>query len=292
MFNISHHAYAQTATLPTGDFKDLKETDSAIVTDIIDPLTVRLDDGRTIHLTSLDYPDIDFYEPGPFSVTAHHILEDFLKGKKVIIYQTPSAKEGRINRMKHKIAHLVRQTDKVWAQGLILKLGLARVRTTVYNAQMAQQMLHLENTARDNKSGLWRTEEYKVLSPEEAPEYIDTYQIVEGKIVSASMKKNRLYLNFGHNWKNDFTVSVSSSDLRRFARKGLEPHRWSGKKIRVRGWLRSYNGAYMDIDHPARFEALFNGRETSEETPADKPPTPSAKTKKTRKGSALPAFND
>ncbi len=292
VFSFLSPALAQEMILPTGDFKELKETGSAIVADVIDPMTVRLDDGRTIHLTGLDYPDLDHHEPGPLSVTAQHILEDFLKGKKVIIYQTPSAKEGRINRMNHKIAHIVRKNDKVWTQGLIIKLGLARVRTTPYNAQMAQQMLHLEDLARGKKSGLWEMEKYKVLAPDQAQNYIDSYQIIEGKVISASMKKNRLYLNFGRNWKDDFTVSVSSSDLRRFARKGLEPNRWSGKKIRVRGWLESYNGAYMEVDHPARFEALF-AENTQKKTPSDKGPSATKPpSKKTLKGTALPAFND
>ncbi len=261
LFVASSHSYAFDP--PIADFSGaLKMTGKAKVVEVINPLTVRLSDDRIIHLTGLDYPDIDFHEPGPLSVTSQEILKDFLKGHVVLIYQTPSSKSGRLNRMEHSIAHLVRQKDKVWVQGLLLKLGLARTRTTLYNFELAAEMMELENYARIKEQGLWLNEEYKVLSPELANNKIDEYAIVEGKVISASMKNNKVYLNFGQNWKKDFTVAISSKDLRKFTKLHIDPKQWGGKTVRVRGWIRDYYGPFMEINHPSRFELTFEEKDT------------------------------
>jgi len=274
--------------MPKGNFDEMRKTGIAKVIEVINPLTVKLEDGRFIHLAGLDYPDLDYYEPGNVSVLTQKILNDFLKNKDVAIHQTPSANEGRVNRMGHHIAHLVRIEDDVWAQGLVLSLGLARVRTTAYNNDMAMQMLSLENEVRQKKSGIWDMEDYQILTPDNAAEKIGSFQIVEGTVHNVSRQNNTLYLNFGNNWREDFTISISSGDLRKFSKKDIDPQRWGGTPIRVRGWLESYNGPYMKIDHPERFQILG-----TEEKPKvdDKAETPSAPPKNVKKGNALPNFN-
>ncbi len=246
-----------TGSVFANDFSSLRKTGVSIVTEVVNPLTIKLEDGRIIHLAGIDYPDLDFHDAGDLSVTAQKILEDFLVGKKVAIYQTKSKDRGRVNRMGHDIAHLVRVDDNIWTQALLLSLGVARVRTTKYNFEMAKQMLSIEDKARSSGSGMWSMDEYKILSPKQAEYHIGSYQIVEGVIKSVSMRKNKLYLNFGDNWRDDFTIAVSAIDLRRFMRRKIDLKQWNGKLIRVRGWIRFYNGPYVEVDHIAQFEPLF-----------------------------------
>lgn len=291
--------FAQEQVMPSGDFEGMRRTGIFTVTEIVNPLTVKLDDGRFVHLAGLNFADLDFYDPGDLSITAMHILDDFLKDKKVALYQTKDPSKGRKNRMDHHIGHLVRTDNDIWVQGMLLSLGVARVRTTPYNPDMAKQMLSHENTAREAKSGMWNIEEHHVLSPKEAEKHIGSYQIVEGVVNTVSMRKNRLYLNFGKNWRDDFTISISAFNLKKFTKQKLNPQQWNGKRLRVRGWIESYNGPYMDIDHPERFEAIFE-QKSSMQTSTSPPTKPVSKkqkqkSKKPRKkdtGSALPVFND
>ncbi len=288
--------------MPQGDFSELKRTGTAKVIEIVNPLTVKLEDGRSIHLAGLDYPDLDFYEPGDLSVTAVKILDDFLKNKHVRIYQTKDAKIGRTNRMGQYIAHLARTDNEVWVQGLMLKLGVARVRTTQNNTEMGLQMLALEDEARQIKAGMWEMEQFQVLSPELASKHIGSYQTVEGTIKTVSKRKNTLFLNFGHNWRDDFTVGITTQNLKSFSKQNIDPQQWSGKPVRVRGWLESYNGPYINVDHAEQFEMLFEtlpDQETTANIPAGNalPQTYSdtnAQTDLHKKndGSALPVFND
>ncbi len=292
--------------LPHGDFESMRKTGVAKVVDIISPLGVKLEDGRIIHLTGLDYPDLDYYDPGDYAVTAQKLLEDFLKNQKVIIYQTKTKEKGRINRMGHHIAHLVRANDQVWTQGLLLSLGVARVRTTKYNPEMAEQMLALEDKARKEKSGLWAIDKFSVLSPDNVKAKIGSYQIVEGVVRNITMYKNKIYLNFGFDWREDFTVSISAFNLRSFKEKDINPRKLKGKRIRVRGWIESYNGPYIDIDHAGRIEALFDHKKSLDQAKPNmagtlkgsalptSPAKPAHKSVKQNKndGSALPRFND
>jgi len=259
-------AYAETVPrLPSGDFSELRRTGMVNVKAVIDPQTIQLEDGHIVRLTGIDFPDFNPDEPGDFSLTAMQILRDMLVGKTVLLYQTVNREEGRINRMGQDIAQIQRESDKAWVQGTLLSLGLARVRTAQRNPEMAQQMYDLEQTAMKDKAGIW--ENYsKVLPPEEAEAHEGSFQIVEGRIESAALKQNRIYLNFGKDWKTDFTISIAPEDKRAFSKQNLDPLQWNGKQVRVRGWIESYNGPYMQISHPAAIEVKID--EKSPELPS------------------------
>lgn len=289
---LSQNIQANDDILIQGNFEEMRHTGNKMVEEVINPHVIKTKDGTFIHLTGLDYPDLNYHDPGKISVTALEILKDFLTDKEIKIYQTKSTDKGRKNRLGHSIAHIVRADNDTWVQGMLLSLGVARTRTSDHNPDMASQMMTLESAARRNKSGIWEIAEYTVLSPEQAVKHIGSYQIIEGHIKSSSMHKNRLYLNFGNNWREDFTVSISAFDLKKFTRQQIFPKDWNGKKIRVRGWIESYNGPYMKIDHPQRFEALFEQKEQSASSPSPASPEKQKEKDILSKGTALPGYNN
>lgn len=227
------------------------------VATVIDPQTVQFQDGRLVRLDGLDFPDYDPNDPGELSGTAVEVLRDMLVNEDVNFYQTKNSELGRVNRMGHEIGHIERKKDNAWAQGALLALGLARVRTTERNNDMAFQLYIWEKKAREEKIGLWDMEEYKILSPEETPAHERSFQIVEGRIESAAMNQNRVYLNFGKDYRTDFTVSIPPESRRHFSKANLDPLQWNGRVIRVRGWIESYNGPFIEVDHPAAIELVL-----------------------------------
>lgn len=247
---------ALAGELPPGDFSELEKTGSARVENIIDPETVQLDNKTIIHLAGIEYPDFNSENPGEFSLVALKILHDMLAGKTVNIYQTKNEKTGRANRMGHQIAHLERQADNAWVQGALVMLGLAITRTAAANPEMAPQMLILEEIARAEKNGLWNKSQFSILTPNEAKNHIGKVRIVQGKIMSAAIKNNRIYLNFGPDWRSDFTVTVAPENKRAFSREKIDLLKLNGKTVRVRGWIDEYNGPVIDIDHPQALEVM------------------------------------
>lgn len=238
----------------SADFSALKRTGTAEVIEVINPYTVMLSTGKIARLSGLYFTDYTPEDAGPFAQTAVKILKDMLIGQTVSVYQTPKKDWGRTNRMGHELVHLFVEDKKLWVQGALLSLGAAKVQTSKRNPEMATQMLAIETSARKEKTGLW--EEHKILNLEEAEDAIGTFQIVEGTIKSPAIKKNRIYLNFGGNWRDDFTVSIAAENKRAFTKNGMNPLDWSNKTVRVRGWIRSYNGPFMEIDHIEAIEFI------------------------------------
>ncbi len=242
-------APAQAQALPKGDYADLRQTGTGIVMQVISPATLQLKSGEIIRLTGLYFPDYSEDDAGPFALLSVKILRDMLEGQKVTLYQTRNKSVGRMNRMGHTLAHVVRDSDQAWAQGVLLQLGLAMVQTDFGNPEMAAQMLALEEEARKEKAGLWE-KTIRILKPEETSAHIGEYVIVQGMTESVALKNNRLFLNFGKHWKNDFTVTVSPENKRSFSKAGVNPLDWSKQTLRVRGVLTELNGPNMEVDHP------------------------------------------
>ncbi|MBX2834062.1 MAG: thermonuclease family protein [Micavibrio sp.] len=236
-------------------FDGLTQTGEATVIEVITPYTVQLDNGTITNLTGLNYPDYDARDAGEGSLLAMKILKDMLEGQKVRTFQTMDSRWGRVNRMEHELAHLQKVDGDLWVQGVVLSLGLAMVETAQRNTEMAFEMYALEKEARTEKLGIW-AEAAHIFSPQEAADHTNNFGIVEGKIVSVAMNKNRLYMNFGQNWRDDFTVSIAPKNLKIFNLAGYDFLQWGGRHIRVRGWIEEYNGPHIEIDHPQAVEEI------------------------------------
>ncbi|MEQ9175969.1 MAG: thermonuclease family protein, partial [Alphaproteobacteria bacterium] len=92
--------------------------------------------------------------------------------------------------------------------------------------------------------------------PETLAADIDTFQLVEGNVVDAADVRGVIYLNFGANWRTDFTVRIDRKAARLFKRAGLGPETYRGRHLRVRGWLKNWNGPMIEATHPEQIEVL------------------------------------
>lgn len=245
----------------------LKKIGTGIVTGVIDGQRLQLGDSSIVHLTGIDIPDLYQQEPGEYALAAQQLLEELFQDQKINIYQTVNRKEGRTNRMGHTLAQITRADNNLWAQGALIAEGLARVRTTKQNRELATEMLELEDHARNNipettedeppAPYLWREEQYAVFNTDTVETATkENFQIVEGKILKVASRNNVIYLNFGQNWRNDFTISIPSEVRKNFSREGHSPLQWTKKTVRVRGWLDEYNGPHIEVDHPERIEFI------------------------------------
>jgi micrococcal nuclease len=146
--------------------------------------------------------------------------------------------------------------DGTWIQGEMLSQGMARVYTFADNRMLASEMYSLERKAREAKLGIWRDKFYAVRTPESVASFVGTFQLVEGVVKTAASVHGRGYLNFGEDWKQDFTVEIGPSAQSMFRQAGLDIAALSGKRIRVRGWIESYRGPLIEATHPEQIELL------------------------------------
>ena len=225
------------------------------VVEVVDGDTVLLDTGVEVRLVGIQAPKLPLGRPNfkswPLAGAAKAALERLIGGRHVGL-----AYGGRrTDRHGRALAHLHRD-DGLWAQGEMLRLGLARVYTFRDNIARAAEMLALERAARAARRGIWRHPFYQVRTVAEAAGLIDTFQLVEGRVMAAAVVRGRVYLNFGSDWRDDFTIAIAPRDRRRFTRAGIAPDSWGGRLVRVRGWLKRYNGPMIEANHPEQIELL------------------------------------
>lgn len=226
------------------------------VASIVDGDTVVLDDGHQVRLVGIQAPKLPLGRVGfaawPLADEAKSELEHIVLGKRVSL----SYGGARVDRHRRLLAHLHLVGSEDWVQGEMLSSGLARVYTFADNRAVVDRMLALERKARAERRGIWADPFYRILTPESAGRHIDTFQLVEGRVLTSAKVKGRTYLNFGADWRTDFTVSIPPDAARLFRDAAMDPGILQGKTVRVRGWLSLRNGPAMEATHPEQIEIL------------------------------------
>ncbi len=231
---------------------EVSPTETVRIENVTDAVTYTLTDGRTLRLEGLGPPraPANHEGPWPFGDDATAQVGALVRGQILAI--TPLARRDRYGRV---IAQGV-MADGTWLNGALLSLGLARVETLAAEVSCAFEALALERSAREAARGMWRLSVYQVLSVEEAAAFTNDFHLVEGLIFSADEVRGRVYLNFGPDWRTDFTVTIAPRDARRFGADGHDPLSWAGQRVRVRGWLSWYNGPQIEVDHIEQIEFI------------------------------------
>jgi len=239
----------------------LKRGPDAIVTEVVDGDTVVLDreiDGaRQVRLVGLQAPKLPLGRKGfkmwPLAPQSKTALEALTLNKHVTL-----AFGGRdVDRHGRLLAHLFLD-DGTWVQGQMLLIGMARVYTFPDNRAVVPEMYAREHAAQKAGRGIWAHPFYAIRKalPETLGRLTGTFQIIEGKLLDAARVKSRVYLNFGEDWRTDFTATLNSKARKVFKKSGIDPLSFKGKFLRVRGWLKKLNGPAITISHPEQIEII------------------------------------
>lgn len=238
---------------------DLADGGRAVVRAVVDGDTVVLDDGREVRLPGLQAPKLPLGRKGfrkwPLADASKAYLEGLVLGRAVFLRYGGA----RLDRHGRVLAHLFRDDGagaETWVQGAMLAAGMARMYTFPDNRALVAGMRAREAEARTERRGIWALDYYAVRGPEGLERDIGTFQVVVGTIRDAAKVKGTVYLNFGADWRTDFTVSVDAKALRTFKKAGLDPAGWTGRRIEARGWLAKRNGPMIKASHPEQLHLL------------------------------------
>ena len=212
-----------------------------------------LDDGRRVRLAGVEAPHVERGDAPawPLANEARRRLSDLAIGQKVGL----AYGERGVDRHGDVVAH-VYLSDGTWLQYLLVAEGIARVQTRADMRSCAAPLLSAELGARKAKRGVWNETFYRVRAAEDLDADIGTFQIVEGKVLAVARSRKRTFVNFGADRRRDFTVTISPADGKRLAEEGVDPVAWTGKRIRVRGWISLLNGPEIELTHPEQVEVL------------------------------------
>ncbi len=187
----------------------------------------------------------------PLAEASKKALEDLVSGKRLKLV-FGGRKKDRYGRL---LAHLITEGG-VWVQGEMLKQGMAMVYSFPDNRSRVPEMLTLERQARKAGRGIWKLPFYATRKTGEAQNHIGTFQAVEGRVLKAQKVKSVVYLNFGGDWRTDFTVMIKARARRLFRKMGINPLSFQGRRVRVRGWIKKWNGPMIEATHPEQIEIL------------------------------------
>lgn len=231
----------------------------AVVQSVVDGDTLVLENGDVVRLVGIQTPELSHGRVGatdqPMAMAAKDALGQIALGKKIRL-ELSGRRRDRYGRL---LAHLFvadEEGDGGWIQGQLLARGLAHVYSFADNRARIAKMLVLERIARAEKRGIWAHPSYQVVTPEALPDRPARFEIVEGRIRKAVVVKGRGYLNFGDDWREDFTISIPPKARRVFEREGVEISAYAGKRVRVRGWIKAFNGPMIEATHPEQIEIL------------------------------------
>lgn len=211
-----------------------------------------LNDGRALILEGIRLPNAA-QDRAPQAITdeAFTALNGLAKGHDLDAYAI-YPKEDRYDRVRSQVF----AKDGTWLQVELLKRGLARVEISPDRGECAAELFAAEGQARSAHVGLWALPAYAIRTPENVVADVGTFQIVQGTVQSVDIRDNRAYLNFGTDWRKDFTVTISPDDMKTFRLMGVDPRGYQGRLVRIRGYVQSLNGPEIDLANPKQAEVL------------------------------------
>jgi len=215
-------------------------------------LIVAIVDGErlNVRLAGIRQPD----EGEPLHSEAKDALSRLAADQNVALSYEGELRRDRYDRA---VASVALPDGRDLATSLVTE-GWAIVYTTPEARSGAANLLALEQATRDAGLGLWADPAYGVRSadPNTLALYLDSVQIVEGRVISVGQTRERVYLNFGFDYRSDFTVSIAAGDTDAFLDTGIDLADMQDRIVRVRGWLHRRNGPMIVVDHPERLEIV------------------------------------
>jgi endonuclease YncB( thermonuclease family) len=235
----------------------LEVGERATVVEVVDGDTVLLDDGWQVRLVGIQAPKLPLgrknFQKWPLADESKKALEALVMGQSVVLAYGGQ----RVDRHGRRLAHLFLD-DGSWVQEIMLSKGMARVYSFPDNRAIVAEMLLAEGRARQDGAGIWGNSWYAVRTADALSRDIGSFQVIEGRVVAAADVRGTVYLNFGTDWRSDFTVKISKRHRKSFSIGEVDLMALEGRRVRVRGWLDDYNGPMIEATHPEQIEILKN----------------------------------
>ena len=241
------------------------EVFSGHVVRVLDGDTLILDGDRRVRLLDINTPEMG-YEAGTreaYAQAATDALRRMVFGQYVTVQTGRKAKDSYGRWLGHVFVRTP-QGGSGWVNATLVRDGYAHVYTFADNATYARELGAYEALARAARRGLWALPQWQVKDAVTCCEREDigAFRLVEGTVQSTAHVRRasggRTYLNFGRNWRSDFTVMVADSDRKWFKKAGIADLEaaYKGRRLRVHGILQPVNGVQVRVTHPAQIEIV------------------------------------
>lgn len=146
-----------------------------------------------------------------------------------------------------------------WVQGTMLAAGQARAYGVPESFACVRELLAHEAEARRKRLGLWSNGVYRPMPAEQPGSLLKQrgkFERVIGTVASVGKTKSTTYLNFGTDWKSDFTVRIGKAVLAANPEFARTLDTLKSKTVVVRGWIGRRNGPLIDVADVSQIEIV------------------------------------
>ena len=229
---------------------------AARVAHVIDGDTFVLENGDTVRLLGINTPEIGRkgYANQYFAEEARDILTQLVLDQDVsLTFANRGAKKDKYGRL----LAFAKLSDGTMVNAYLVSQGFAYVYTFPDTIFDVSQLLALEATARAQDKGIWKKRQVWDAAKHIDDSAIGGFGLVQGTVKSVKKVKKHIYINFGNDWRTDFSVEIPKNFWSHFP---YDPFMFSsvyqGKNVLVRGKLKPVNGVLVTVTHPAQIEIL------------------------------------
>lgn len=207
-----------------------------------------LNDGRVLRLEGIKAP-----RQKEMADKAKKILKDTVEGRTFVLSHVGMSRYGGTTA---QVDVIEQDGSKKWLQGELLKSGFSFVYPPTGKEDRIADMYKAEDSARKLKLGIWSDYAYADIDSHDAARKYGRYAFVTGTITDAKRVKDKVYLDFGDDWRKDFGISIAAHDLKDFRAADIDPMDYKGKTVRIRGWIKRDYGPMITATHPAQIQIL------------------------------------
>ncbi len=222
---------------------------STVVTRVYDGDTIRLSDGREIRYIGIDTPETGGKRPAEFGGdAATELNERLVAGKDVRL----EFDRELVDRYGRTLAYVFVE-DTLVNREMVLS-GTALAVPYPPNLKYQDELAGAMDEARRQRRGLWADTGHWMVGTDDAAEYIGQSKTVVGRVLSTGTIGAGVFLNFGSDYKTDFTAFIPTDDLDYFSASGIPDPAgfFRGKTVEVTGTLFEKNGPSVTLRHPGQ----------------------------------------
>lgn len=229
--------------------------DAAQVASIGPGLDVVLADGRDVMLPGIDPARED--RDAVLAADARSSLTQWLAGRAVAVHPLATAPD-RWGRTAALVFATGKDTGAAASAGpgrvsiaeAMIEAGFARARPDPRIASCWTTFLAAESSARAAGAGLWAQPSYAVIpagARDRLRASLGGMAIVEGRVARVGEGRTRIYLSLGNGGRSAFAIAVERRVAERLKATGVDPAAWTGRHLRVRGYLDDRFGMQVEL---------------------------------------------
>jgi endonuclease YncB( thermonuclease family) len=230
----------------------------ALVKEVIDGDTVILKQGQKVRYLGINAPEIRAWD-GKRWVLKRQLLgeeaktlnERLVEGKRISL-EYDRKKRDRYERL---LAYV--RVDEVFVNEAMVRDGLALMDVRAPNLKHQEVFLNAQKEARRFSRGIWKKIGDNTITHREAVRFVNRIGAVQGKIRDVHRGKRKAYLNFGRDYKTDFTGVIYEENLKNFPLEtgGVAAY-FLGKRVRIYGFIKEGGGPMITICAPSQIDFL------------------------------------